>query len=172
MEGRRKRSESERRPVLSQLPPVFDLPDIKRNKDLARLRADLEERARASQRKSRRASEEESLYVDATRNVGVVFGEENVGANMKKPGKESKKVVSRMEVERLMKDGQYAEQSAHPHRALNLVNTGFSLLTEIHPQVSGVELNQIEHQGFLLRSKCYLALGRLEVLQPAFWSGV
>ena len=86
-----------------------------------------------------------------------------------------------MDVERLMKDAQYADQSGHPHRALGLVNKAFSLLAELHPQISGEragtamllqsqssgpELNQIEHQGFLLRSKCYLALGRLEVSQP------
>ena len=29
----------------------------------------------------------------------------------------------------------------------------------------GSDLNQIEDEGFLLRSKCYLALGRLEVAQ-------
>ena len=90
MEGRKKRSESERRPGVSLnppvLPPVFDLPDIKRNKDLSRLKADLEERARArsDQRKPRRGPRLEGLYVDAIRNVGVVLGEKNVGANMKK----------------------------------------------------------------------------------------
>ena len=72
-----------------------------------------------------------------------------------------------MEVLRLMKDAQYADQSGHPHRALSLVNKAFSLLAELHPQISGSELTQIEHQGELLRSKCYLALGRLEVTQPA-----
>ena len=92
MEGRKRRSESERRSGLSplQLPPVFDLPDIKRNKELSRLRADLEERERArasrEQKKTRRERKVEGFYVDATRNVGVAFGERNVGATMKKPG--------------------------------------------------------------------------------------
>ena len=90
MEGRKKRSESERRSGLAplQLPPVFDLPDIRRNKELSRLRADLEERERArasqDQRKTRRGRAVEGFYVDATRNVGVALGEKNVGANMKK----------------------------------------------------------------------------------------
>lgn len=90
MEGRTKRSESERRSRGSEGlgPPVFDLPDIKRNKDLCRLKADLEERARArlDLQKPRRGPRPrvDVLYVDANRNVGVVLGEKNVGANMKK----------------------------------------------------------------------------------------
>ena len=91
MEGRKRRSESERRSRGSErgrVPPVFDLPDIKRNKDLSRLKADLEERARArpDQRRGPRPRVE-VLYIDATRNVGVVLGEKNVGANMKKQDK-------------------------------------------------------------------------------------
>ena len=105
MEGRKKRSESERRsrgserggaaarlvttlPLVSVMPPVFELPDIKRNKDLCRLKADLEERARArlDQKKSRSGVKVEVLYVDTTRNVGVALGEKNVAADMKKPG--------------------------------------------------------------------------------------
>ena len=90
MEGRKKRSESEVRSRGSSSlgPPVFDLPDIKRNKDLCRLKADLEERARARSdlKKPWRGPRPrvEVLYVDATRSVGVVLGEKNVGANMKK----------------------------------------------------------------------------------------
>ena len=103
MGGRKKRSESERRPRGSEkgatavprvplepmMPPVFDLPDIKRNKDLCRLKADLEERARTrlDKARSRSSPRVEVLYVDTTRNVGVALGEKNVGANMKKPGK-------------------------------------------------------------------------------------
>ena len=95
MEGRTRRSESERRSrgseSLSLGPPVFDLPDIKRNKDLTRLKADLEERerARSDLKRPRRTPRPgvEVLYVDATRNVGVVLGEKNVGANMKKQDK-------------------------------------------------------------------------------------
>ena len=98
MEGRKKRSESERRSRGSEAggghslgPPVFDLPDIKRYKDLCRLKADLEERerARSDLKRPRRVPRPgvEVLYVDATRNVGVVLGEKNVGANMKKQDK-------------------------------------------------------------------------------------
>ena len=94
MEGRKRRSESERRSRGSErgrVPPVFDLPDIKRNKDLSRLKADLEERARARLDLKRPRGglrpRTEVLYVDATRNVGVVLGEKNVGANMKKQDK-------------------------------------------------------------------------------------
>ena len=52
-------------------------------------------------------------------------------------GKEKKKQSSKMEVLRLLKDAQYADQSGHPHRAVGLVNRAFSLLADLHPQISG-----------------------------------
>ena len=52
-------------------------------------------------------------------------------------GKESKQVWSEMDVARLMKDAQFAEQAGHPRRALDLVNKAFSVLAELHPQLSG-----------------------------------
>ena len=52
-------------------------------------------------------------------------------------GKEKKKEYSKMDLLRLMKDAQYAEKSGHHHRALHLVNRAFSLLVDLHPQISG-----------------------------------
>ena len=101
-------------------------------------------------------------------------------------GKESKQAWSEMDVERLMKDAQYADQAGQPRRALDLVSQAFSLLAELQPQISGERshlwwgraghditllpgssLAQIEEEGSLLRSKSYLGLGRLEVLQQS-----
>ena len=53
--------------------PVFGIAGAKRNKNLLKLKQDLEERGRSNEG----ASEEpkvEMMYVDATRNVGVVLG--------------------------------------------------------------------------------------------------
>ena len=65
--------------------PVFDLVDLKKNKDFLRLKQDIEERGRSRENKTKdKGPKEEVLYVDATRNVGVVLGEKDIGADMKK----------------------------------------------------------------------------------------
>ena len=65
--------------------PVFDLVDLKKNKDFLRIKQDLDERSRAREGKSKeRGGKSEVLYVDATRNVGVVLGEKDIGADMKR----------------------------------------------------------------------------------------
>ena len=64
--------------------PVFDLVDLKKNKDFLRLKHDLDERTRSRQNRREKGPKQEVLYVDATRNVGVVLGEKDIGADMKK----------------------------------------------------------------------------------------
>ena len=64
--------------------PVFDLVDLKKNKDFLRLKHDLDERTRSRQNRKEKGPKQEVLYVDATRNVGVVLGEKDIGADMKK----------------------------------------------------------------------------------------
>ena len=58
--------------------------DLKKNKDFLRLKHDLDERTRSRQNRKEKGPKQEVLYVDATRNVGVVLGEKDIGADMKK----------------------------------------------------------------------------------------
>ena len=80
MSDRRKMSrrlDSEKRSEKSRTDgiPVFDMVDLKKNKDFMRLKQDLEERGRQKEnRKKEKGPKMEVLYVDATRNVGVVLG--------------------------------------------------------------------------------------------------
>ena len=57
----------------------------RRNKNLVKLKQDLEERARLLG-KGINEVKAETMYVDATRNVGVVLGEKDLGKDIKKPG--------------------------------------------------------------------------------------
>ena len=90
MESRKKRPESERKSggmkANPSLVPIFDIPEFKKNKELLRLKMDFEERARARPEQSRSGARDDVLYVDATRNVGVVMGEKDIGADMRKQG--------------------------------------------------------------------------------------
>ena len=54
--------------------PAMTLAGSRRNKDMVRLKQDLEERARISMMKEAEGKSE-TMYVDVTRNVGVVLGE-------------------------------------------------------------------------------------------------
>ena len=76
MESRKGRSDSARK-----LLPMFEMSEMKKNKDLLRLKHDFEERARSGRVEGRGW---EVLYVDATRNVGVVMGEKDIGADMRR----------------------------------------------------------------------------------------
>ena len=76
-----RRFDSEKRSEKSRTDgiPVFDLVDLKKNKDFMRLKQDLEERGRTKEnRKKEKGPTMEVLYVDATRNVGVVLGKNEV----------------------------------------------------------------------------------------------
>ena len=54
--------------------PVFGLVDLKKNRDFRLIKQDLEERGRMRDKVPGSGVKEEVLYVDATRNVGVVLG--------------------------------------------------------------------------------------------------
>ena len=54
--------------------PVFGLVDLKKNRDFRLIKQDLEERGRMREKGPTGGPKEEVLYVDATRNVGVVLG--------------------------------------------------------------------------------------------------
>ena len=56
----------------------------RRNKNLVKLKQDLEERARLLNKGNEVKTE--MMYVDATRNVGVVLGEKDLGKDIKKQG--------------------------------------------------------------------------------------
>ena len=58
----------------------------KKNRDIVRLRQDLEERARIADRNNTKNCEEkgETMYVDNTRNVGVLLGEKDLGKHIKR----------------------------------------------------------------------------------------
>ena len=57
--------------------PVFGLVDLKKNRDFRLIKQDLEERGRMREKgPAKGGPKEEVLYVDATRNVGVVLGKE------------------------------------------------------------------------------------------------
>ena len=56
--------------------PAMTMAGSRRNKDMVRLKQDLEERARINMMKETEAEgKAETMYVDVTRNVGVVLGE-------------------------------------------------------------------------------------------------
>ena len=60
--------------------PAMTMAGSRRNKDMVRLKQDLEERARINMMKETEAEgKAETMYVDVTRNVGVVLGELSVG---------------------------------------------------------------------------------------------
>ena len=60
--------------------PVFGLVDLKKNRDFRLIKQDLEERGRMREKgPAKGGPKEEVLYVDATRNVGVVLGKEREG---------------------------------------------------------------------------------------------
>ena len=62
--------------------PVFGLVDLKKNRDFRLIKQDLEERGRMREKgPAKGGPKEEVLYVDATRNVGVVLGKEGEGVN-------------------------------------------------------------------------------------------
>ena len=65
--------------------PVMAQAGNRRNKNLVKLKQDLEERARLLG-KGINEVKAETMYVDATRNVGVVLGEKDLGKDIKKPG--------------------------------------------------------------------------------------
>ena len=54
--------------------PAMTMAGSRRNKDMVRLKQDLEERARINMMKEAEGKSE-TMYVDVTRNVGVVLGE-------------------------------------------------------------------------------------------------
>ena len=56
--------------------PAMTMAGSRRNKDMVRLKQDLEERARINMMKET-DGKAETMYVDVTRNVGVVLGEWN-----------------------------------------------------------------------------------------------
>ena len=59
----------------------------KKNKDLVKLKQDLEERARLAERNKAANNDGErveTMYVDNTRNVGVPLGEKDLGKHIKK----------------------------------------------------------------------------------------
>ena len=126
-ESRRKsrRFDSERKSGSNGI-PVFDLVDLKKNKDFLKLKQDLEERGR-SETKKQKGPKVEVLYVDATRNVGVVLGEKDIGTDMKK------QVVTRDGVtvgmspaEKFITESQYGIKYGQPERALVLVSKGLA----------------------------------------------
>ena len=63
--------------------PIMAQAGNRRNKNLVKLKQDLEERARLFNKGKVKS---EVMYVDATRNVGVVFGEKDLGKEIKKQG--------------------------------------------------------------------------------------
>ena len=80
-----KRLDSERNPASSRTGgiPVFGLVDLKKNRDFRLIRQDLEERGRLRDREPAAMPAQQVLYVDATRNVGVVLGESPSVVNVK-----------------------------------------------------------------------------------------
>ena len=59
----------------------------KKNKDLVKLKQDLEERARLAERNKAANNDGdivETMYIDNTRNVGVLLGEKDLGKHIKK----------------------------------------------------------------------------------------
>ena len=93
MSQRRKslRLDSERNPASSRTGgiPVFGLVDLKKNRDFRVIKQDLEERGRLRDREPAAQPAQQVLYVDATRNVGVVLGKSPSVIKCKKhfPGK-------------------------------------------------------------------------------------
>ena len=77
-----------------------------KNKDLVRLKQDLEERARLAER-SKAANNEgdkvETMYIDNTRNVGVLLGEKDLGKHIKKQRFEVWKLILNLEFLYFMK---------------------------------------------------------------------
>ena len=63
--------------------PVFGLVDLKKNRDFRLIKQDLEERGRMREKGPAGGPKEEVLYVDATRNVGVVLGKRRTSVALK-----------------------------------------------------------------------------------------
>ena len=72
----RKQSDADKktRPDATDKIPAFAIAGAKRNKNLLKMQQDVMERSRRNE-KSTAGPREEILYVDDTRNVGVVLGE-------------------------------------------------------------------------------------------------
>ena len=75
--------------------PVMAQAGNRRNKNLVKLKQDLEERARLFNKGNEVKTE--MMYVDATRNVGVVLGEKDLGKDIKKQGYDKVKKKKRKE---------------------------------------------------------------------------
>ena len=72
-----KANEEEKKPKfkVTDKIPVFGIAGAKRNKNLLKLRQDIEERGRSNDQNALGGGPKvETLYVDTTRNVGVVLG--------------------------------------------------------------------------------------------------
>ena len=54
--------------------PAFSIAGAKRNKNMVKIQQDLVERSRSNEKNGKEGTKMETLYVDSTRNVGVVLG--------------------------------------------------------------------------------------------------
>ena len=73
--------------------PVFGLVDLKKNRDFRLIKQDLEERGRMREKGPTGGPKEEVLYVDATRNVGVVLGKWRTNEALKNIRRAGKHVI-------------------------------------------------------------------------------
>ena len=88
--AKKRKANKEMKEMIEKI-PVLALTN-KGNKDLVKLRKDLEERARLAGKNSDGSTKEgktETMFVDKTRNVGVVIGEKDLGKHIKKQRFES-----------------------------------------------------------------------------------